>query len=489
MFIHNIRYGFATNSSSAHSIVLFNEKVFALDDCNDDAEFGWENFTCSSETSKRQYIGQLVKDIMMDLYNLPSDQAVILASSWCGVAVNPNGYIDHQSVFSLPVELSFGAYKLNKKFFDDFLKYILKDNVAILGGNDNGDCKHHLIYNPNVTVVKPHRYYEDSKYALNLLSTYNKYFRARYDATGNFWTLFDSINGTKVRLSFNGSFNADKSEAPELVDLKITDYCNKGCRYCYQGSTPKGEHATLQNIQRIAYSLKELGVFEVALGGGEPTQHPDLEHIIEFFTYHGIIVNLTTRNEDWVVNNISKLKGKIGAIGLSVDSSDRLIERFSKLKVADPDLNFAGPNSLKVTAQVVVGSCSQYELENILTICYTFNINVLLLGWKNTHRGKNGPDYEINLPHILNKFYRNKQWRGPSISFDTVLVNTYFAWLQKHSKEYYFTTTEGAHSMYIDAVKQTIHCSSYDESEGVSIQNTGNDQTGIIKNFFSTIGK
>jgi hypothetical protein len=62
MFVHNVRYGFATNSSSSHSIVLLKNKKKAKE--NYSSDFGWEFFTCISENAKLQYLGQTL------IYNL-----------------------------------------------------------------------------------------------------------------------------------------------------------------------------------------------------------------------------------------------------------------------------------------------------------------------------------------------------------------------------------------------------------------------------------
>ena len=117
---------------------------------------------------------------------------------------------------------------------------------------------------------------------------------ARYDSPH--WVVFNRGTGAKVRLTFTtcppGPYQDNpvtedtlkarkflkgpqvevtKAAAPELVDIKITDYCPFGCKYCYQGSTAKGTHAKTDTINTLSYALGRMHVFEVALGGGEPT--------------------------------------------------------------------------------------------------------------------------------------------------------------------------------------------------------------------------
>ena len=92
MFIHNVRYGFATNSSSTHSIVLINNGD-TIRDSDDSAEYGWDFFTCASEAAKRQYLGQTAKHCLSSVHHLSQRDAAIIASSWAGVEVDPEGYI------------------------------------------------------------------------------------------------------------------------------------------------------------------------------------------------------------------------------------------------------------------------------------------------------------------------------------------------------------------------------------------------------------
>ena len=50
MKIHNIRMGYATNSSSSHSIIVMAHPP--ADEAPEDDEFGWSNFTLSSREAR-----------------------------------------------------------------------------------------------------------------------------------------------------------------------------------------------------------------------------------------------------------------------------------------------------------------------------------------------------------------------------------------------------------------------------------------------------
>lgn len=58
-------------------------------------------------------------------------------------------------------------------------------------------------------------------------------------------------DGTKVR-EYEG---IPKTFFPESLDVKITDYCDLGCRFCHESSTVKGQHADLEKLKAVLVSL------------------------------------------------------------------------------------------------------------------------------------------------------------------------------------------------------------------------------------------
>jgi hypothetical protein len=484
MRIHNIRYGFATNSSSSHSIVLLSTP--APDDGQDTyQEFGWDHFTIGNEENKLAYVGQAVKSNLQSLHNLSQEDAATLAEKYVDLErgkIDPTGYIDHQSVFQLPVhpvfKNSWRCPKLHKKYIQQLLDVVKDPNVVILGGSDNDDEDHHL-----------------SSLGTEILSRIMCDGRAgtvwgRYDEAGKFWSLFDIEQGYKVRFSFSDDVvSAEKSEVPELVDLKITDFCDRGCSYCYQDSKKTGEHGKPDVIKRIISCLSDLETFEVTFGGGEPTSHPQFFEILQHCASVGIVANFTTADIDFVIKNYEQIQsiGCVGGIGYSAGygfDTEKLAKLFA--------LNDRHSRP-KITLHVVEGMVSNNSLEQTIKQADMFGFGVLVLGFKETGRATK-PAYnkkEFNLEKVLDGFFEKKWWTGPHLSLDTMLVNKHKDWLHKHSDPVMFTSREGAHSMYIDGVKQTMHASSYDESEGVPIAfggwNNGNQTEPNIAEFFRTI--
>ena len=94
-------------------------------------------------------------------------------------------------------------------------------------------------------------------------------------------------NGTKVRYIKYGEKPAPKF--PESMDLKITNRCSAGCPFCAERSTPDGQNAVLEGP--ILDSIKPYT--ELAIGGGNPLEHPDLVNFLSRMKDKKVICNLT----------------------------------------------------------------------------------------------------------------------------------------------------------------------------------------------------
>ena len=85
-------------------------------------------------------------------------------------------------------------------------------------------------------------------------------------------------------------------ERLRLASVEITRRCNNRCAHCDQ---PTGDQD--MSLPRFTELLKKLvveGVEAVALGGGEPTLHPQLPALLEAIRQRGLLAGLTTNARD-----------------------------------------------------------------------------------------------------------------------------------------------------------------------------------------------
>ena len=475
MHFWNIRRNFATNSSSSHSMIVVDD-ASTLSEIKEDFEneFGWDNFTLKSTKDKKRYLRALFASSLETASGFEASRAVLKdlglledhASDFDPNTPNPQdiGDVDHQSVINLP--LAQDGSGASFEFAKDFANWVLSPNVVILGGNDNEDD--HPDAKKGWQVLVSSWLAEENLVAFK-------------DESQNTWSLFSQKNGLTLRFSFDDPqqayvahqerFSEKKSTRPNLVDVKITDKCPYQCEYCYQGSTPKGEHAPLSVVYDIAQSLSASKVFEVAIGGGEPTLHPDFEHIIDVFKKAHITPNFTTRNLNYL-NNVKNQAtlSKVGGIAVSVDD----VEQTKKVidVITQPHLS-----QINISAQVVVGAQSEDEFKQIISLLFKKGIKVTFLGFKTTGFGEgflssNSSQVEQAqenwidwVKEIHDQLYATQNYK-PSLwlSVDTALAQVCdekFKEIDKNQRMYH--RTEGTTSMYIDAVQGKMAPSSFCE--------------------------
>lgn len=105
--------------------------------------------------------------------------------------------------------------------------------------------------------------------------------------------------------------------APELLDISITNWCDKGCSFCYRKSTVLGNHMSVDDYSKIMSQSKEAGVLQVAIGGGNPNQHPEFEEILKITYENGIVPCYTTNGRGLTDSVLKATKKYCGSVAIS----------------------------------------------------------------------------------------------------------------------------------------------------------------------------
>src|SRR5439155_12292574 len=83
--------------------------------------------------------------------------------------------------------------------------------------------------------------------------------------------------------------------APESVHLQLNNVCNLRCPSCYVGL--QKEDVGSIPLERLCSLIDEwaaMGVFQLALGGGEPLLSPNFAPVVHYARRRGIVPNVTT---------------------------------------------------------------------------------------------------------------------------------------------------------------------------------------------------
>ena len=460
--VKNIRYGLGTNSSSSHSII---HHPAPLPSDQSTGDFGWDFFTLASKEAKQEYmisqfLGSMpywVRDSMSYFFDKMGYQDLINKIS--------DMYVDHESQMVFPSVCTRPNEDkvINLKFFDEYLEFIVNENFVILGGNDNTEEGHRL------------------ENAGDNRETYFQKFKEGDSAykNGNYWVILNPDR--KLRIQFQDEH--PEAVQPELIDLKITDYCNIGCNFCYMDSTTSGQHADIDELTKIVGTMAPFGTkIEFALGGGEPTTHPKFTDILRFIHGNGNIVNFTTKSKNWfsnpdIVNTVYEAVSGIAYSVGSIDEAREFIELHQKAFIENR-LRVSDPKYVKIYLHLIPEILGNEKFREIIDWVDNYNreyrlrkkpVYVTILGFKEIGRAQ--PEQRQLIPEILDIILLTT---STHIGVDTKFASDYKELLDiaKIDRKLY-TTEEGEYSMYIDGITGLGYKSSYNLEKSVPVITKG----------------
>lgn len=175
-----------------------------------------------------------------------------------------------------------------------------------------------------------------------------------------------SVDGTLFR---SWEVENPRPEFPCSIDLKITDFCDVGCVWCHEKSSPAGKHANLHDIKTILSGM-HAGT-EVAVGGGNPLRHPELIVLLQWMREFGLVANITVNAKNlWQDKSVIDFLRKEKLIhGLGISYAQELSKEIQQV----------------IDANTVVHAIS--GVHNIWDLIHANFPKLLILGYKKYGRG------------------------------------------------------------------------------------------------------
>lgn len=275
---------------------------------------------------------------------------------------------------------------------------------------------------------------------------------------GNYNVWINLEDGTKIR--FNDS---DKliPDTVENIDLKITDCCYHGCKFCYADSCPEGRHGDIMNLPFLN-TMEPYA--EISIGGGTIFTHPQLIPFLHMLKDKKLVASITINQRDFMVDETRELlrslvdQKLIYGIGISlVKPTKEFIKCLSDFPQA--------------VVHVINGIISVKNLKKIADR----GIKILILGYKHVGRGigmydeerdsiiRKQKDLYDHLPHIV-----KEEW-FKVVSFDNLAIKQLkpARFLDKDYYDSIYLGDDGFTSMYIDAVNRTFSRSSLESKSNM----------------------
>ena len=252
-------------------------------------------------------------------------------------------------------------------------------------------------------------------------------------------------DGTKIRHNDLPYFTP---EAPESMDLKITNQCDMMCPFCHEKSTPTGVHGDILGMPFIDTLLPYT---EIAIGGGNPLSHPDLIPFLWELKDKKIIANMTV-NQVHFGRNFELIKELcenklIHGIGVSLTAATPdFIEKVETL-----------PNAV---IHVIYGVTPMREIEEL----YGRGLKILVLGYKDFGRGE-AFIRENDLREEFKKMYDGLDTMMKNfkvLSFDNLAIRQLEVGRLMSQEEWdtFYMGDDGQFTMYVDAVNKEFAVSS-----------------------------
>lgn len=231
------------------------------------------------------------------------------------------------------------------------------------------------------------------------------------------------FNGKTIRIALDQTKPITELEYPEFYDIKITSKCQGQCPWCYMDS--KINDQNYDNI--VEKVLKYFGQmdsnqrpFQVAIGGGEPTEHPLFVDLLKAFKELDIEPNYTTngmfmRFDDQSRENIINATVKYcGGVALSCHPHlkkywETAAYRFSK-------------ESVKLNFHIIISD--RESIDYFVEIYDKWNKYVdyfVLLPYGNIGRA---PKKEIDWEYLLTKLPEDQHKLAFGANFYPYLLNT-----------------------------------------------------------------
>lgn len=169
---------------------------------------------------------------------------------------------------------------------------------------------------------------------------------------------------------------------PESIHIDLTSVCPLKCPQCYKNASEDIE-MTFEKFSIIIDHAKALGVFQIALGGGEPLLVKDLPKFVNKVTSCGMACTITSSGYGIAAELLEQLKmSGVNHIQISLNGSTKEINSYSRdgFDKAISALHMLAGSNVLFGINWVARMDNVYDFENVVSFAKELkadNINIL----------------------------------------------------------------------------------------------------------------
>ena len=180
-----------------------------------------------------------------------------------------------------------------------------------------------------------------------------------------------------------------KKKRPSTIHFELTTQCNLRCVHCLYPHKKNKNELTTKEIFDALLQLEKIGVFYLALSGGEIFTRKDIEEILDYLMKHRFLLTIYTNGtllDDFLISKIARLNPlgvEISVYGATADVHDAVttvpgsfdktiknIKAFCDAKVRTIFKGFLLKNNFDQHWQMI-------ELANKIGVPYAFDYNLI----------------------------------------------------------------------------------------------------------------
>lgn len=245
--------------------------------------------------------------------------------------------------------------------------------------------------------------------------------RITYHKEQHYHTVFNPLNGFFARIEDAGAEEPEWSaDGPELLDISITNYCERRCEFCYRGSSPDGRHMAVDDFREVLQQAKDAGVLQIAFGGGNPNQHPQFTEILHLTREAGIVPSYTSNGEGLTDEILLATKRYCGAMALSAYPPFDLLEKRAK-RIADYGIRL---NLHVILSDRTIATATQWMKSHPDWLRYLNAI--IFLNYKPINRRH---EWRLSSSEALARFFDAVKGSKVKVGFDSCCISGILKWL------------------------------------------------------------
>lgn len=217
------------------------------------------------------------------------------------------------------------------------------------------------------------------------------------------------------------AFRAAEHPMPTWAYVEVTSACKHHCPWCY-GSFPQ-QHPTFMSLvdfEVVLQKMKKLGVLQVTLTGGEPTENPKFKPMVALLDNYGFLAHVATNGDNLTEGTLDFLAArKVKQIQYNFQGEkwhDKFHGRnsFNRVKkLIDQTME----RGMEAVATIVIGGYNKEDLPEIIKEAAAIGVSKIrvwdVLNSKEFLGDANVPElFKISREHAINEGYTH------SISYD-----------------------------------------------------------------------